>query len=89
MHPKSFFVNWRSFDSEGRILRFSTTGRPGALGACYVTACLLPGWQLPRLDFHQLADDSGCWETAFRAHHALASAQANVIVCITGCRGLE
>jgi len=36
-----------------RILRFSTTGRPGALGACYVAS-----WQLPRLDFHQLADDS-------------------------------
>jgi hypothetical protein len=36
-----------------RILRFSTTGHPGALGACYVAS-----WQLPRLDFHQLADDS-------------------------------
>ena len=36
-----------------RILRFSTTGRPGALGACYVAS-----WQLPRLDSHQLADDS-------------------------------
>jgi hypothetical protein len=37
----------------GRILRFSTTGHPGALGACYVAS-----WQLPRLDSHQLADDS-------------------------------
>jgi hypothetical protein len=37
----------------GRILRFSTTGHPGALGACYVAS-----WQLPRLDFHQRADDS-------------------------------
>jgi hypothetical protein len=36
-----------------RILRFSTTGHPGALGACYVAS-----WQLPRLDSHQLADDS-------------------------------
>ena len=36
-----------------RVLRFSTTGRPGALGACYVAS-----WQLPRLDSHQLADDS-------------------------------
>jgi len=36
-----------------RILRFSTTGRPAALGACYVAS-----WQLPRLDSHQLADDS-------------------------------
>lgn len=36
-----------------RILRFSTTGRPGALGASYVAS-----WQLPRLDSHQLADDS-------------------------------
>jgi hypothetical protein len=36
-----------------RVLRFSTTGHPGALGACYVAS-----WQLPRLDSHQLADDS-------------------------------
>jgi hypothetical protein len=36
-----------------RILRFSTTGRPGALGACYVAS-----WQSPRLDFHQQVDDS-------------------------------
>jgi hypothetical protein len=36
-----------------RILRFSTTGHPGALGACYVAS-----WQLPRLDSHQLANDS-------------------------------
>ena len=35
------------------ILRFSTTGHPEALGACYVAS-----WQLPRLDSHQLADDS-------------------------------
>ena len=39
------------------ILRFSTTGHPEALGACYVAS-----WQLPRLDSHQLADDS------FRTH---------------------
>jgi hypothetical protein len=43
-----------------RILRFpgltartgSTTGRPGALGACYVAS-----WLLPRLHSHQRADD--------------------------------
>ena len=53
-----------------RVLRFpgltartgSTTGRPGALGACYVAS-----WQLPRLNPHQLADDS------FRAHQRLVS----------------
>lgn len=42
-----------------RILRFSTSGRPEALVACYVAA-----WPLPRLDSHQLAVDS------FRTHHA-------------------
>ena len=35
-----------------RVLRFSTTGHPRALGACYVAS-----WQLPRLDFHQRVDD--------------------------------
>ena len=36
-----------------RIQRFSTSGHPEALVACYAAS-----WQLPRLDFHQLADDS-------------------------------
>jgi hypothetical protein len=36
----------------GGMLRFSTTGHPGALRACYVSC-----WQLPRLDPHQLPDD--------------------------------
>jgi hypothetical protein len=36
-----------------RILRLSTTGRPGALEACHAAS-----WHLPRLDFHQLAGDS-------------------------------
>jgi len=36
-----------------RIQRFSTIGHPRALVACYVASR-----QLPRLDFHQLADDS-------------------------------
>jgi hypothetical protein len=36
-----------------RILRFTTAGHPEALGACHVAS-----WQLPRLDSHQLADDS-------------------------------
>jgi len=26
-----------------KVLRFRTTGHPGALGACYVAACLLAG----------------------------------------------
>jgi hypothetical protein len=42
------------------IHRFSTTGHPVALDACYVAS-----WQLPRPDLRRLADDS------FRAHHAL------------------
>jgi hypothetical protein len=41
------------------ILRFSRTGHPEALVACYVAS-----WQLPRLDFRQLADDS------FRTHQS-------------------
>jgi|GEM_PF-6041896 len=36
-----------------RLQRFSTSGHPEALVACYAAS-----WQLPRLDFHQLADDS-------------------------------
>jgi len=36
-----------------RIQRFNTASRPAALVACYVAS-----WQLPRLDLHQLADDS-------------------------------
>ena len=44
-----------------RILRFSTTGHPGALGACYVSS-----WQLPRLDFHQQVDDSLSGHTSRR-----------------------
>ena len=32
-----------------RILRFTTTGRPGAVAACYVAL-----WRLPRPDFHRL-----------------------------------
>jgi hypothetical protein len=35
----------------GGILRFSTPGHPGALGACYVAL-----WRLPRPDLHRLAD---------------------------------
>ena len=35
-----------------RILRFSTSSRPEALGACYVAS-----WQLPRPDSHRLAND--------------------------------
>ena len=41
----------------------STSGRPGA---CYVAACLLAGWQLPRLDFHQQVVDN-----FIRAPHTL------------------
>jgi hypothetical protein len=36
-----------------RLQRFSTISLPIALVACYVAS-----WQLPRLDFRQLADDS-------------------------------
>jgi len=36
-----------------RLQRFSPIGHPIALVACYAAS-----WQLPRLDFHQLADDS-------------------------------
>ena len=50
-----------------RILRFSTTGRPGALGACHMAS-----WQLPRLDFHQRADDT------FRAHQRVARRTGNI-----------
>jgi hypothetical protein len=32
--------------------RFSTSGRPNALDACYVAP-----WRLPRPDLHRLADD--------------------------------
>ena len=35
------------------IQRFSTASHPAALVACYVAS-----WQLPRPDFHRLADDS-------------------------------
>ncbi len=35
------------------IQRFSTASHPAALVACYVAP-----WQLPRPDFHRLADDS-------------------------------
>jgi hypothetical protein len=56
-----------------RILRFSTTGHPEALGACCVTACLQAGWQLPRLVSHQFADDSDRWETALRAPRRVVS----------------
>jgi hypothetical protein len=34
------------------IRRFSTSGHPEALGACYVAS-----WQLPRPDLHRLAND--------------------------------
>jgi hypothetical protein len=34
------------------IRRFSTSGHPEALGACYVAS-----WQLPRPDLHRSADD--------------------------------
>ncbi len=34
------------------IYRFSTSGCPNALDACYVVS-----WQLPRPDLHRLADD--------------------------------
>jgi hypothetical protein len=40
-----------------RLQRFSTISHPIALVACYVAS-----WQLPRPDFHRLADDS------FRTH---------------------
>jgi hypothetical protein len=51
-------------DEVGRLLRrlsiqhFDTTSHPMALVVCYVAF-----WQLPRLDFHQPADDSS------RTHH--------------------
>ena len=48
------------------IQRFSTSGHPEALVACYVAA-----WPLPRLDSHQLAVDS------FRTHHALVRRQVD------------
>jgi len=49
-----------------RLQRFSTSGHPEALVACYAAS-----WQLPRLDFRQLADDSfqdtpcACYTAAF------------------------
>ena len=53
-----------------RVLRFSTTGRPGALGACYVAS-----WQLPRLDSHQLADDS------LSGHTSELSGRSQTVYC--------
>jgi len=55
-----------------RILRFSTSSRPEALGACYVAS-----WQLPRPDSHRLANDDfqGTpmigWAARARAFHVL------------------
>ncbi len=52
------------------IQRFSTTGHPVALDACYVASC-----QLPRLDLHRLADDDfqdtpcACWAALFEHDH--------------------
>ena len=49
----------------GRILRFTTPGRPGAAAACYVAL-----WRLPRPDFHQLVIRT------FKAHHSMLACVA-------------
>ena len=60
--------------SSTRILRFSTSGRPEALGACYVAA-----WPLPRLGSHQLAAGS------FRTHHALVGQRSTITALTASC----
>ena len=78
-----------------RILRFSTLGRPRALGACYVAL-----WRLPRPDLHRLADGDLSRHTrpglgsGTGRDSALAWAFVPFLLCLVGlslplCRTIE